>query len=188
MRPTSLCSGTGIGSGLKYIDPDMMAIFSLFGSYFAGALSEEEMPASPSRRDQNFCPRRSARWLNTIDEGGDSESENESVQGPDDTLLIQAGGDLDSEKANSMVFSDAQMGVIQSAIEELLSNKMDLAKVSERGGDFSSDKMDSQRSSEARLEHIADDGDSSEFHSADEDADVDQGKDFDGFLVGFPQN
>ena len=189
IRPTSLCSGTGIGSGLKYIDPEMMAIFALFGSYFAGALSEaDEMTASLNgREDENFSTRRSARWLTTIGEDSDSESEDESVQIPEDGTL-EAGGDLNTEKANGMVFSDAQMELIQNAIEELLSKQIHSFKPPEKDGGLTSDKENVQGANEVKLENVGDDGDSSDYHSADEGADSDEDKDADGFFVGFPQN
>ena len=166
-----------------------MAIFALFGSYFAGALSEaDEMAASLSgREDENISTRRSARWLTTIDEDSDSESEDESVQIPEDGTL-EAGGDLDTEKANGMVFSDAQMDCIQNAIEELLSKQIHSFKPPEKDGGVTSDKENVQGASEVKLGNVGDDGDSSDYHSADEGADSDEDKDADGFFVGFPQN
>ena len=139
---------------------------------------------------ENFTPRRSARWLNTIDEGSDSESGDESVRSPENDTS-EVGEALDTEEANDMVFSDAQMDAIQSAIEELLSKQMHSFKSPEKEGDLSSDKEDIQEANEAKLGNtgnVGDDGDSSDYHSADEDADIDEGKDADGFYLGFPQS
>ena len=64
-------------------------------------------------------------------------------------------------------------------------------KSPEKEGDLSSDKEDIQEANEAKLGNtgnVGDDGDSSDYHSADEDADIDEGKDADGFYLGFPQS
>ena len=186
IRPTSLCSGTGIGSGLKYIDPEMMAIFALFGSYFAGALSEEEKAiASPSlAKEENFCPRRSARWLNTIDEGDDSESDAGSM---DASEGAGAGTGAKNEEAGEMAFSEEQMTVIQSAIEELLAKQTGANRAP---GEESNETTgaENQEGREASPEDVPGDEESSDFHSADEDNESDEDKydDDDGFLVGFP--
>ena len=162
IRPTSLCSGTGIGSGLKYIDPEMMAIFALFGNYLAGALSEEERnPASANGKDESFRPRRSVRWLNAIDEDDDSDLDAESMHKSDDDAF-GAGKGLKSEEVNGMVLSEEQMTVIQSAIDELLSKKMNVGKTS-------------------KIDAIGDER--SEFHSAEKDSESGGGD----FLVEFPQ-
>lgn len=37
MRPTSLCSGTGITGKSQYLQPDMLRVFRMFGSYLVGS-------------------------------------------------------------------------------------------------------------------------------------------------------
>ena len=186
IRPTSLCSGTGIGSGLKYIDPEMMAIFSLFGSYFAGALSEEEekTAASPNNaKKETFYPRRSARWLNTIDEGDDSESDTESKDASEDA---GTSADAKNEEDGAISFSEEQMAVIQSAIEELLAKQMGATRST--AVDTSEPVEESPEQAEASPREVLGDEESSEFLSANEEDDDDGDDDDDGFLVGFPQN
>lgn len=186
IRPTSLCSGTGIGSGLKYIDPEMMAIFALFGSYFAGALSEEEKAAaSPKEKGENFCPRRSARWLNTIDEGDDSESDAESKGASDDA---DAGADAKNEKTGKMAFSEEQMTVIQNAIEELLAKQMGATIRTSKADTNVSTAAKNRERTDASPKNISGNAGSSEFHSDDEDSESGKDEEADGFLVGFPQS
>ena len=165
----------------------MMAIFALFGSYFAGALSEEERKvASPNNaREGNFCPRRSARWLNTIDEGDDSESDVEPKETSDD-VPVGVGSDAKNADSGKMVFSEEQMIVIQSAIEELLSKQTRATRAS--GSDTNvSIGIENQDGADLSPKDIADE-ESSDFHPADEDDEFDEDEnDEDGFLVGFHQ-
>ena len=188
IRPTSLCSGTGIGSGIKYIDPEMMAIFALFGSYFAGALSEEERKiASPNNsKKESSCPRRSARWLNTIDEGDDSESDVESKETSDD-VPVGVGSDAKNVDSGKMAFSEEQMIVIQSAIEELLSKQTRATRASDAGTNVSIGAEGKERT-DASPKDIPGDEESGEFNSADEEDDEpNEDEDDDGYL-GFPQS
>lgn len=71
IRPTSLCSGTGITGGNQYLQPEMMKMFSVFGSYLNG--SGHLFNADDDRTNNS---RRRAFWVDTIDENDDElESE-----------------------------------------------------------------------------------------------------------------
>jgi len=71
IRPTSLCSGTGITGGNQYLQPEMMKMFSVFGSYLNGSghlFNADDDTTNNSRRR--------AFWVDTIDENDDElESE-----------------------------------------------------------------------------------------------------------------
>lgn len=66
IRPTSLCSGTGITGGSQYLQPEMMKMFSVFGSYLNGSghlFNTDDIAAKNQRRR--------AFWVDTIDENDD---------------------------------------------------------------------------------------------------------------------
>lgn len=92
IRPTSLCSGTGITSGKQYLEPQMLNVFQLFGSYFNsvnhlfqdddddGDDDNKKDPGTSTKQHRgsvlthkgsvlsNKNVRRSAFWVETIDE------------------------------------------------------------------------------------------------------------------------
>ena len=54
MRPTFLCSGTGITGDQQYLQPEMLSVFGMFGSYFLGSghlFQEEEDGGDGSDRE-----------------------------------------------------------------------------------------------------------------------------------------
>jgi hypothetical protein len=70
IRPTSLCSGTGITGGSQYLQPEMLKMFSVFGSYLLGSghlFQDDREGNAGSRR------RRAAFWVDTIDEDDDED-------------------------------------------------------------------------------------------------------------------
>ncbi len=69
MRPTSLCSGTGITGGGQYLQPEMLKVFSVFGSYLLGSghLFQDDREGGASNR------RRAAFWADAIDENDDED-------------------------------------------------------------------------------------------------------------------
>ncbi len=93
IRPTSLCSGTGITGGSQYLQPEMLKMFSVFGSYLLGSghLFEDDQKANVNNR------RRAAFWVDTIDENddGDDTADDASVNGSgsDDGTVSSDGDD-----------------------------------------------------------------------------------------------
>ena len=96
---------------------------------------------------------------------------------------VNAGADAKKDEAGEMAFSEEQMTVIQSAIEELLAKQIGANRAPGEGAK-------NQEEREAPPEHVPGNEESSDFHSADEDNESDEDKhdddDDDGFLVGFP--
>lgn len=66
IRPTSLCSGTGITGGSQYLQPEMMKMFSVFGSYLNGSghLFNTDDDTAKNKNRRSF-------WVDTIDENDD---------------------------------------------------------------------------------------------------------------------
>ena len=85
IRPTSLCSGTGITGGNQYLQPEMMKMFSVFGSYLNG--SGHLFNADDDTKNNS---RRRAFWVDTIDENDD---ELESEVDDDDHGSHNSSGD-----------------------------------------------------------------------------------------------
>lgn len=95
IRPTSLCSGTGITGGSQYLQPEMLKVFSVFGSYLLGSghLFEDDREGHINNR------RRAAFWVDTIDENDDEDdsADDASVKwsGSDDGTV---GSDCDDPR------------------------------------------------------------------------------------------
>ena len=93
MRPTSLCSGTGITCGGQYLQPEMLKVFSVFGSYLLGSghLFQDDGEGGANNR------RRAAFWVDAIDENDD---EDETADGSVDSTSADdgtAGSDGDDD-------------------------------------------------------------------------------------------
>ena len=86
IRPTSLCSGTGITGDHQYLQPDMLNMFRMFGSYFVGSghlFQDDEDDDDHVRENKNVKnKRRSAFWVETIDE---NDGENDSIVSEEST-------------------------------------------------------------------------------------------------------
>lgn len=77
MRPTSLCSGTGITGKSQYLQPDMLHVFRMFGSYLVGSghlfRDDDDDDDQDINNKRNIHIRRSAFWPDI------PEDEDESV-------------------------------------------------------------------------------------------------------------
>lgn len=111
IKPTSLCSGTGIAAGGdQYLQPDMLNVFGMFGSYFVGAghLFQDE---------EHETGRRAAFWMEPIHEGDDvsedsSEASNDSFDSADSHEDYQVFRLSDQQ-------ADPQIEILEKVIEEL---------------------------------------------------------------------
>jgi len=85
IRPTSLCSGTGITGGQQYLDRQMLDVFDMFGSYFVGAFGtfkdDEDGNENPKKSN-----RRAAFWMESIDE--EDSMTNESMSGYESEMTL----------------------------------------------------------------------------------------------------
>lgn len=82
MRPTSLCSGTGITGKSQYLQPDMLRVFRMFGSYLVGSghLFREEEEDEKKLNNKSMHLRRSAFWPDIPENDGENEdNDDESV-------------------------------------------------------------------------------------------------------------
>ena len=72
MRPTSLCSGSGITARSQYLQPDMLDVFRMFGSYLVGSghLFQDDQD---NNKTNNL--RRSVFWPDICENGSSSESD-----------------------------------------------------------------------------------------------------------------
>ena len=115
IRPTSLCSGTGITGGDQYLQPDMLNMFGMFGSYFVGAghLFQESNDDS----DDDDKPCRHPFYMEPIHEG-------ESVAGSSAASAVQSNADSDDELLPTMPGGQVSVELLESIIEELKRGQM----------------------------------------------------------------
>lgn len=135
MRPTSLCSGTGITGDEQYLQPDMLNVFSTFGSYFLGSghLFQEESEATSTlvtstpntvkskSSSKGNNARRSAFWVETIHEQ-DSMSDNDGA-----SSKSNSSSDDDSSSDGSSSGSDSkqvQNDLLEKVIADLRASQM----------------------------------------------------------------
>jgi hypothetical protein len=117
IKPTSLCSGTGITGGDQYLKPDMLNMFGMFGSYLAG--SAHLFQDDDSDDDK---PARSTFYMEPIHEdeslaGSSATTNGLSNADSDDELLISArsntpGAQLSIELLESII-SELKQGQMQ---------------------------------------------------------------------------
>jgi hypothetical protein len=119
MRPTSLCSGTGITCGGQYLQPEMLKVFSVFGSYLLGSghLFQDDGEGGANNR------RRAAFWVDAIDENDD---EDETADGSVDSTSADdgtAGSDGDDDPRR------VQKEFIEKVILDLRRTQMSETKI-----------------------------------------------------------
>lgn len=85
IRPTSLCSGTGITGGQQYLDRQMLDVFDMFGSYFVGAFGtfKDDEDGNENPKTSN---RRAAFWMESINE--EDSMTNESMSGYESEMTL----------------------------------------------------------------------------------------------------
>lgn len=128
IKPTSLCSGTGITGGDQYLQPDMLNMFGMFGSYFVGAghLFQDDS-------DSDDKPGRSVFYMEPIHEDESVETSSAKSSGlfntdSDDELLISAqtldtpGAQLSIELLESII-SELKQGQMQEMPKYVMSPK-----------------------------------------------------------------
>jgi hypothetical protein len=111
IKPTSLCSGTGITGGDQYLQRDMLELFGMFGSYFVGAghLFQEK------EEDAEDEPRRTPFYMEPIHEG-------ESVGSESDASDLAVSDDSEDDKRlEDAEAPDARLSLelLESIIDEL---------------------------------------------------------------------
>jgi len=122
IRPTTLCCGTGISGHEQYLQPDMLHVFDMFGSYFLGAghlVRDNDQDNGKAKNSE----RRSAFWVETIDE---NDAEDESARGSSPNS--SSYGD-DDDSAESLDWSDPgheQKYVIEKGIRDLSCDRVQM--------------------------------------------------------------
>jgi hypothetical protein len=131
IRPTSLCSGTGITGGNQYLQPEMMKMFSVFGSYLNGSghLFNTDDDTAKNQRRRAF-------WVDTIDEnddefdsevddddhGSDSRSEDLAYTDDDDDDDNDDDGTIGSDVDDSLCLTQDEL--IEKVIIDLRRSQM----------------------------------------------------------------
>lgn len=91
IKPTSLCNGTGITGGDQYLQPDMLGMFEMFGSYLVGA---GHLVVDNSDGESNDEPKRTAFYMEPIHEGESNASSSASIDlsnvDSDDELFVDS--------------------------------------------------------------------------------------------------
>lgn len=135
IRPTSLCSGTGITGDQQYLQPEMLGVFSAFGSYLIGSghLFEEEEEAGSGGGGggggAKSKKRRAAFWVETIHERDNEDEADDSVFGGDGASSDGSGSDGSdcASSSNGSVSSDScgvQKEFIERVIDDLRRSQM----------------------------------------------------------------
>ena len=119
IKPTSLCSGTGISGGDQYLQPDMLNVFGMFESYFVGAghLFQENEDS-----DAEEEPRRHTFYMEPIHEAESVKSEASSRHGSQasSTDSVDSSVRLEDGETN-LIPADATLSIelLENIIEEL---------------------------------------------------------------------
>ena len=124
MRPTSLCSGTGITGSENYLNPEMLKVFTMFSSYFVGS---KHLFQEGDEDDEKSKLRRSY-WMETINEeinsdDDDNISENSSSSDSD----VSDESDMVYELDNSgtdRIDTERQIEILQNVIKDLRKSQM----------------------------------------------------------------
>jgi len=136
-KPTSLCSGTGISSGAQYLQPEMLSVFQVFGSYFVGSAhlfeddddeGEEDDSASKLKGSTNSNKfRRSTFWVEPIEEGMNEDSSYISAASSDDSFDSSSSkSDSDSSSSEQDTF-DIQKQLVEQVIGDLRASQMQMS-------------------------------------------------------------
>ena len=125
IRPTSLCSGTGITSGHQYLQPEMLSVFKVFGSYLAGSghLFEDDDDDEKDDKTNNGRERvnsklRRSFWVETIEEN-DNEDDYSSAAISNDSFDSSSDSELDERDT-----LDIQKEIIEKVIEDLRASQI----------------------------------------------------------------
>ena len=131
MRPTSLCSGTGITGKSQYLQPDMLNVFRMFGSYLVGSghlFREDEDEDNKKNNNKNIFIRRSAFWPDipeNEDENGDYDDE--SVEGSNESVGSNStSSSIDYDYRDSRLMQQNEF--IEQIIEDLRSSQIVMMK------------------------------------------------------------
>ena len=127
MRPTSLCTGTGITGDEQYLNPEMLKVFEMFSTYFVGSkhLFQDD-DGDDEEVDENANMRRSY-WMDTIEEidsddiSSDSSSSSESASDESDMVyeLSEVGTGIDQ-----FVDTEKQIEILQTVINDLKKSRL----------------------------------------------------------------
>jgi len=151
MRPTSLCSGTGITGDNQYLNPEMLKVFEMFSTYFVGS----KHLFQDGDDDNDGAKMRRSYWMEKIDEIDSDDEMSESSSSSDSEVsdesdmvyeLADVGADIDQ-----FVDTEKQIEILQSFINDLrrsqmndrpmLSIKADASPQSNLSSSTSSDEM-----------------------------------------------
>lgn len=126
IRPTSLCSGTGITGKSEYLQPDMLHVFRMFGSYLIGSghLFREEEDDDDNKDDRkvknkhNIRVRRSAFWPDIPENEGENDDESRSDP--------SSSSSTDDDYRNTRLMEQDEF--IQRVIDDLCSSQRIMTK------------------------------------------------------------
>jgi len=128
IRPTSLCSGTGITGDQQYLQPDMLSVFNTFGSYFLGSghLFQEERGGDDTGKSAIISAnkRRSAFWVETINEQDVESSDSESSGSASEIESSSVDESTVESLESSGPSNQMQKEIVEKVIEELRRSKL----------------------------------------------------------------
>jgi len=127
MRPTSLCSGTGITRDEQYLNPEMLKVFEMFSTYFVGSkhLFQEE----DEDNDDSAANMRRSYWMDTIEEIDSADESSEKSTSSDSELseesdMVYELGEVGSADIDQFVDTEKQIEILQTVINDLRKSRL----------------------------------------------------------------
>lgn len=119
MRPTSLCSGTGITGDEQYLNPEMLKVFVMFSTYFVGS---KHLFQEVDDEDDDGAKMRRSYWMDTIEEIGSDENSSSSESVSDESDMVYELDELDADI--DQFDAEKQIKILQSVISDLRKSQM----------------------------------------------------------------
>eukprot|EP00986_Skeletonema_menzelii_P004322 scaffold1464_cov149-Skeletonema_menzelii.AAC.18 len=127
MRPTSLCSGTGITGDEQYLNPEMLKVFEMFSTYFVG--SKHLFQEANEDTDDEGAKMRRSYWMDTIEEidSADESSEystSSDSEVSDESDMVYELGEVGSADIGQFVDAEKQIEILQTVINDLRKSQL----------------------------------------------------------------
>jgi len=127
MRPTSLCSGTGITGDEQYLNPEMLKVFEMFSTYFVG--SKHLFQEADEDDDDNGAQMRRSYWMDTIEEIDSAEESSEKStssdsEASDESDMVYELGEVGSADIDQFVDTEKQIEILQTVINDLRKSRV----------------------------------------------------------------
>jgi hypothetical protein len=125
MRPTSLCSGTGITGDEQYLNPEMLKVFEMFSTYFVGSkhlFQEGEEDNDGAKMRRSYWMMEKIDEIDSDDEISENSSSSDSEVSDESDMvyeLADVGADIDQ-----FVDTERQIEILQSVIKDLRKSQM----------------------------------------------------------------